>query len=63
LYKSPIVVEISPLISYAGEGLEKHAHGTAFQPPVALFAPQESLPSGNSKTFPTLSVHVIKNQD
>ena len=31
-----VVVEVSPLVSYAGEGLTKLVHGKSFVPPVHL---------------------------
>ncbi|XP_071853759.1 UDP-N-acetylhexosamine pyrophosphorylase-like isoform X2 [Apostichopus japonicus] len=32
----PVVCEVSPLVSYAGEGLEKYCNGKTFTPPVLI---------------------------
>lgn len=46
---SPIVCEISPLVSYAGEGLKYLVEGKAFQSPFLLKAPEEEvITNGNS---------------
>lgn len=52
-YKAPVVVEISPLVSYAGEGLETVADKGDLQPPVCLISPSEKIPDCEN---PTLSV-------
>ncbi|XP_013409535.1 UDP-N-acetylhexosamine pyrophosphorylase isoform X1 [Lingula anatina] len=36
-----MVVEVSPLVSYAGEGLEKLVAGKSFVPPLSIYAPGE----------------------
>lgn len=63
-YKSPVVVEISPLVSYAGEGLEK-AVGKDFVPPVCLVTNIETVSSSAgsdvNKAMP-LKVHVVPQQ-
>ena len=40
-----IVVEVSPLLSYAGEGLKPYVKGNKFQPPLVLYGQQESFES------------------
>jgi len=55
-YKTPIVVELSPLLSYAGENLEGRVTGKDFQPPIALFSATENLP-------PALSSQTLQSLD
>ena len=61
-YKAPVVCEISPLVSYAGEGLENYVQKVDFQPPVVLLAPKEKLPEehvNQSSLKMPLKVHVV----
>ena len=59
-YKAPVVVEISPLVSYAGEGLEKTVQNKDFQPPVTLLSSKEKVPDDNNPTIKMpLQVHVV----
>ncbi|ODM86603.1 UDP-N-acetylhexosamine pyrophosphorylase-like protein 1 [Orchesella cincta] len=61
-YKAPVVVEISPLVSYAGEGLEQSVQNKEFQPPVTLIAPSEKAPSTpNPNLDSPLQIHVINS--
>jgi len=61
-YKAPVVVEISPLVSYAGEGLDNSVQNKEFQPPVTLIAPTETAPSKpNPNLDMPLQVHVISS--
>jgi len=57
-YKSPVVVEISPLVSYAGEGLEAAVQKIDFQPPVCLIS---TLEKKVNKTA-SLKVHEVQPQ-
>jgi UDP-N-acetylglucosamine/UDP-N-acetylgalactosamine diphosphorylase len=60
-YRSPVVVEISPLVSYAGEGLEKAVRSVEFNPPVCLVSPRESsLPPTQSVEGPPVKLHVVQ---
>lgn len=43
----PVVCEISPLVSYAGEGLKTLAQGQVFKSPLYLHAPGETIPVEN----------------
>jgi len=62
-YKAPIVVEISPLVSYGGERLENYVQNKNFQPPVTLIFTGEKRPSAKENGKPTLdmplTVHVV----
>jgi len=61
-YKAPVVVEISPLVSYAGEGLEQSVQNKEFQPPVTLVAPSEKAPSTpNPNLDMPLQIYVINS--
>ncbi|CAG7721651.1 unnamed protein product [Allacma fusca] len=63
-YKAPVVVEISPLVSYAGEGLEDYVQNKDFQPPVTLLAPGDKVPNaGNPNLSMPLQVHVVHSSD
>jgi hypothetical protein len=63
-YKAPVVVEISPLVSYAGEGLEDYVQNKDFQPPVTVLAPGDKVPSnGNPTLSMPLQVHVVNSSD
>jgi len=59
-YKEPVIVEISPLLSYSGEGLETYVQEKDFQPPVALFTDTERLPLENQdqSTMNRVQLHV-----
>jgi len=46
-YKSPVVVEISPLVSYAGEYLESLVRNVDFTPPIHLTSGQERVVVAN----------------
>ena len=60
-YKAPVVVEISPLVSYAGEDLDDYVQNKDFQPPVALLSPVEKVPREENPTIKMpLQVHVVK---
>lgn len=59
-YKAPVVVEISPLVSYAGEGLDEAVQNKEFQPPITLVAPIEKVPDSPNPTLDMpLKVHVV----
>lgn len=45
--EGPVICEISPLVSYAGEGLKTLVHGQVFKSPLYLHAPGESIPVEN----------------
>lgn len=57
-YKAPVVVEISPLVSYAGEGLEKSVQNKEFRPPVTLVAPTEKVPTAPNPTLRNMPLQV-----
>jgi len=59
-YKSPVVVEISPLVSYAGEGLEAAVQKIDFQPPVCLISTLEK--KVNKTGSNSLKVHEVQPQ-
>lgn len=60
-YKAPVVVEISPLVSFAGEGLETAVVKGDFQPPVCLISADEKIPEGENPTLSSpLKVHVVQ---
>jgi len=46
-YKSPVVVEISPLVSYAGEYLESLVRNVDFTPPIHLTSGKERVVQAN----------------
>jgi len=47
---TPVICEISPLVSYAGEGLEKLVSQKKFKPPVLLRTSQEESVCSNGYT-------------
>jgi len=61
-YKAPVVVEISPLVSYSGEGLENAVCKGDFQPPVCLISPTERVPDQKNPTLSgPLKVTVVES--
>jgi len=60
-YKSPIVVEISPLLSYAGEGLQSSVQNKDFVPPVLLLSTDEKkISSYSDSESEPLQIHRVE---
>jgi len=59
-YTDPIVVEISPLITYTGERLEACVSSMDFRPPVAFLAQTENVTRDIDEKFQqNFNVHVL----
>lgn len=55
-------MELSPLVSYAGEGLENSVQNKEFQPPITLVSPIEKVPIAPNPTLDMpLQVQVINS--
>ncbi|XP_076355129.1 UDP-N-acetylhexosamine pyrophosphorylase-like isoform X3 [Tachypleus tridentatus] len=56
-YQGPVVCEISPLLSYDGEGLHELVNGKKFTPPLVLYSKQEQK-CQNGTNIPNLPFSV-----